>query len=398
MRRIVSQGLIVLRVSLKGLPRRWWPSLNAVIGTASVVGVLVVLLSIAAGYSQALRMSGSADNAIVMRAGARSEIESSLSGEQARLICNAEGVRRDAQDEPLAAAEVYAIASIENADGDPMNVAVRGVEPASYVLRSHWRLARGRKPEPGTREVVVGARAQQHFDAMRLGARLKIADGDWTIVGVFEADGGVVESEIWADAATLQSAYQRGDTVQVVYARLRAGLDAPTFGEALARDPRLNISAQTEAEYYREQSAQMSRFVSTLGYSIALLMGLAAVFAALNAGYASTASRTKEIATMIALGADHRAIRASVLLEAVALALLGGLLGSGLAWLLFDGRVASTLFFSRDFTQVVFAFDVGGDTLPQAVLGAVLIGALGGLWPALRATRLPVAQALAVRR
>ncbi|MEP7185019.1 MAG: ABC transporter permease [Rhodanobacter sp.] len=394
-----SQSITVLKVSLKGLRRRWWPSLNLIVGTASVVGVLVVLLSIAAGYTHAMNMTGSADNIIVMRSGGNSELESSLSGAQAQLIKRAAAVSHDEDGAPMAAAELYAIASIpDDTTGDPRNVAVRGVEPMSYQLRHQWHLARGRKPEPGRREVLIGRRAQQSFPHLVMGSQVAIADGQWRVVGVFEADGGVVESELWADAPMLQSALQRGDNVQVVYARAVSTGGAAGLSSELARDPRLDVTAETEADYYQKQSGQMGRFVKTLGYSIAAMMGLAALFAALNAGTSATSSRTREIATLMALGIDDRAIAMSVLAESVLLALIGGVLGSAVAYLLFNGHIASTFFYSRNFSQVVFAFTVTGGVLVQAVVGALLIGVIGGMMPALRVTRMPVSQALAVRR
>lgn len=394
---LVNHCLVVLRIALRGLKLRWWPSLNTVIGTASVVGVFVALMSIAAGYERALRMSGDEDSVMVMRGGAGSELESSLSDEQARLIRNAEGVARDGEGRPLAAAEVYAIASVDEG-GDPSNLALRGVEGVSYRIRPHWELVEGRRPRSGMRELIAGRRATQHFESLSLGAEVPIADGNWTVVGIFEADGGVVESELWADLGSLQSAYQRGNRVQVVYAKLAQGQDPDSFAAALAEDPRLNVDVETEADYYSEQARQMNGFVRTLGLAIAFLMGLAAVFAALNAGYASTAARAREIATLMALGLEERAITLSVLLESVALALVGGLAGSAIAYALFDGRLASTLFYSKDFSQVVFAFEVTLPVLLQAVIAAVLIGVLGGLWPALRIARLPPAYALGIRR
>jgi putative ABC transport system permease protein len=396
---LISQCLLVLRVSRDGLRTRWWSSLNTITGTASVVGVLVAMLAIAAGYSHALRMTGSEDNVIVMHNGAQSELASSLTGEQAQLIRHAAGVARDADGRPLAAGEAYAIASLRNGtQGDSVNVAVRGVEPTSYALRPQLRLVEGRKPAPGMREVIVGRRAQQQFTWLVPGSELALADGRWKIVGVFDDDGGIVESEIWADVTAVQAAYARGDSVQVVVLRRAEGTTAASLGDALARDSRLDVKAVGEADYYAEQSEQLGSFVRTLGLSICFLMGLGAVFAALNAGLSAMAARTKEIATLTAIGVDARAIMASVLIESVTLALLGGGLGAGLAYALFDGRVVSTLFFSPDFSQVVFAFSVTGAVLAQAVAGTMLIGVLGGLYPAWKALRLPVARALAVRR
>lgn len=394
-----SQFRAVVGVAARGMRRRVWSALNASMGTATVIGVLVVLLSIATGYEQALNMAGADNNAIVMQSGARSELESNFSGEHARLAVNAEGIAHDDAGAPLAAVEAYAIASLESAvDGEPMNVALRGVEPGSYRLREALRVVEGRRPEPGARELIVGRRMQEHHGGLALGQLVPIADGSWQVVGVFEADGGVVESELWTELSTLQSAYQRGDSAQVVFARADGDDGVARLRDALASDPRLALRVVSEADYYSQQAGQMGRFVKTIGYSVVFLMGLAAVFAALNASHAAASARSREIATFLALGMDDRAIMGSVLLESVALALLGAVIGCAGAIALFNGHVSSTLFYSQNFSQVVFAFTVTPMVLAQAVAGAVVVGVAGGIGPALRATRLPVSQVLAMRR
>lgn len=395
----LKQALIVANVSLRGIQSRGWASANAVVGTAAVVGVLVVLLSIGEGYKAALRMTGSADNVIVMRASASSELESSLSGEQALIIKTARGVARLPDGAPLASAEAYVIANIrDRRTNEPKNVAFRGVDAVAFALRRNVRLVAGREFSPGRKEIVVGRRAQEYFKGLQLGAELPIANGMWKVVGVFEANGSVAESEMWTDRGMLQSAYQRGDTVQVVYVRLPGDKSVDELMETLNRDPRLNVKAEREDAYYEEQSEALGRFVKTLGYGIALLMGLGALFSSLNTSYSAVAARTREIATLNAIGFDDLAIVASVLGESLAIALFGACVGSAIAYAIFDGHVTSTLFYSRNFSQVVFAFAITSGILAQAAACATVIGLIGGLGPASRSIRLPVSLVLSERR
>jgi putative ABC transport system permease protein len=396
---VLTQILIALRVALSTVRRRWWGSLNTVLGTATVVGMLVAILSIAAGYTEALQLAGATDRIMVMRAGSRSEMESSLTADQAQAIVSAASIGRTDAGEILAAPEAYAIASIgDRVTGKPMNVAVRGVRPASFELRDELRIVAGRTFDSGKREIIVGRRAQEYFSGLSIGSTFNFAGGPWTVVGVFESGGDLTESEIWADAPMVQAAYQRGDSVQVVIAKLARQSTLDDLTRELEKDPRLSVSTQSQADYYEEQSGALSAFVRTIGYGIAFLMGIGAVFAALNTGHAAVSARFKELATLSALGVDDRGLMGGVLAESIAHALVGGALGALIAWALFDGRLASTLFYSRDFSQVVFAFTVTGTVLAQAVLGAMLIGVLGGTGPALQIRRLPVARALAQRR
>ncbi len=390
---------IAMRVSVGSMRRRWWGSLNAVIGSATVVGMLVAILSIGAGYAQALRLSGDSNNVLIMRAGARSEMESTLTAAQVSAILAAPLVARTAAGTPDASAEIYTVANIgSRATGEPMNVAVRGVRAASFGLRNGLKIVQGRMFEAGHKEIVVGRRALEQFRGLEPGGRFAFAGSPWTVVGVFEDGGRLVESEVWADATMVQAAYQRGDGVQLVIARPLPGTTPHALEEAINREARLGITVVGERAYYEEQAGQMRHFVQTLGYGMAALMGLGAVFAALNTGYACVAARAKELATLGALGSDERALMASVVIESFVLALLGGAVGALVAYVLFDGRVISTLFFSKDFSQVVFAFSVSTAVLAQAALGAALIGTFGAIGPAVHSWRLPLARVLADRR
>ncbi len=390
---------VALRVSLQGLSRRWWGSLNAVLGTATVVGMLAAVLGIAAGYDRALQLAAANDNVLVLRAGARSEMESSLDAQQVRTVLAAPQLARGADGRPAAGAEVYAVANIDSRrTGEPMNAAVRGVASDSAALRPALRVVQGRMFESGRREIIVGRRAMEQYRGLDLGQQFEFAGASWSVVGVFEDRGSLVESEIWADVGMLQAAYRRGDTVQLVAAKLAPGATPQALEQALNREARQAMRVLTEAEYYAEQAQQMSSFTRTLGLGIACLMGLGAVFAASNTGYASVAARAKEIATLSALGANETALLASVVLEVCLLALAGGALGAGVAHLIFDGHTISTLFFSRDFSQVIFDFAIDLPVLLQATGFAVAIGVIGAVAPAWHSRRLPLARILADRR
>jgi putative ABC transport system permease protein len=390
---------IALRVGLQGLSRRWWGSLNAVLGTATVVGMLAAVLGIAAGYERALRLASAGDNVMVLRAGARSEMESSLDASQVRAVLSSPLLARLPDGRAAAAAEVYAVANIASRrTGEPMNVAVRGAGDASAALRPSLRVVQGRMFQAGRREIIVGRRALEQYRGLALGERFELAGASWQVVGVFEDGGSIVESEIWTDATMLQAAYQRGDSVQLVMVRLAPGAAPQTLEQSLDRDARQAFHVVSEADYYAEQAQQLSRFARTLGFGIAVLMGLGAVFASVNTGYASVAARAKEISTLAALGLEDLALTASVALEVCVLAVAGGLLGSAVARALFHGRTVSTLFFSRDFSQVIFDFNLSGGVLLQAGAFAVAIGMVGAVAPALHARRLPLARILAERR
>jgi putative ABC transport system permease protein len=390
---------IALKVCLQGLSRRWWGSLNAVLGTATVVGMLAAVLGIAAGYERALHLASIGDNVMVMRAGARSEMESSLDASQVRAVMSAPSVARLPDGRVAAAAEVYAVANIASRrNGEPMNVAVRGATDVSAALRPALHIVQGRMFVTGRRELIVGRRALQQYRGLALGQRFQLAGASWQVVGVFEDGGSIVESEIWTDATMLQSAYQRGDTVQLVVARLAQGASPDALEQSLNGDARQALHVVSEADYYAEQAQQLTHFARTLGFGIAVLMGLGAVFASVNTGYASVSARAKEISTLAALGLEDVALTLSVALEVCVLAIAGGVLGSLVARLLFHGHTLSTLFFSRDFSQVIFDFDVSGRVLLEACAFAVAIGAIGAIAPAWHARRLPLARILAERR
>lgn len=388
-----AQWAAVTRFGILSLPERKGAALAAAFGIGGVVTVLVGTLSIARGFQRTLMISGSPETAIVMRGGADSEMVSILGGEQARWVADAPGVRRD-QDGPRSSSELFVIINLpKRSTGTDANVPLRGVQPAAFRVRDDLELLAGRRFEPGRNEVIVGRGAAGEFAGLDLGATLRVGRNTWRIVGLFAARGGLAESEIWTDAPGLQAAYHRGSSVQSVRVNLESAQDFDRFRDALAADPRLNVKVMRESDHYAEQSRFVTNLITGLGSLIAGLMGIGAVFGALNTMYSAVAARTREIATLRALGFGRSPVVLSILLESLLLSLAGGGLGGLLAYLAFDGYRAATMNW-QSFSQVAFAFSVTPGLLAQGVAYAAAIGLLGGLLPAVRAARLPVAAAL----
>jgi putative ABC transport system permease protein len=389
----LSQVAAVAKFGLLGIPQRRGSVTAAVIGIAGVVGVLIGVLSMAVGFQRAMNASASADAAIILRSGADSEMVSGLAREDTRVIADAPGLARDAQG-PMASAELFVIIDLlKRSTGTRANVPLRGVGPAAFGVRDHLKIEQGRPFAWGRNEVIVGVGAAQEFAGLEVGSTLKVGRQEWPVVGTFSAGGGTAESELWADATVLQEAYHRGTSFQSVYAKLGSPAAFGQFKDSLTSDPRLNVQVLRQAEYYAQQSTVLSTLITTLGYLVASLMAIGAVFGALNTMYSSVSARTREIATLRALGFGAGAVVVSVMLESVALALAGGALGAGVAYLACNGFHTATVNW-QSFSQVTFAFTVTPVLLTQGIVWAAVIGLVGGLLPALRAARLPIAVAL----
>jgi putative ABC transport system permease protein len=388
----LSQIFAVVIYNLRTIPQRKGSALTAAVGIGGVVLVLVGVLAIAAGFERALTSSGSKDVAIVLRSGADNEMNSGLTREDARLISDSPGLARSATG-PLASAELFVIIDLpKRSTGTDANVPMRGVSGPSFDVRGNIQLVQGRKFESGKNEIIVGAGAARAFAGLDLGKGIQIGANRWEIVGIFTADGGSAESEIWSDADVLQPAYNR-DGYQSVYARLNSPASFTQFKEALSTNPQLEVKVITLDEFFAEQSTQVSEFITTIGVYIARMMAFGALFAALNTMYSAVSSRTREIATLRALGFGSGPIVMSIIVESIVIALAGGALGAGAAWLAFDGYQASTINW-QTFSQIAFAFAVTPPLLVSAIIWASVIGLIGGLFPAIRAARLPVASAL----
>jgi putative ABC transport system permease protein len=392
--RTLTQILQITLVNLRTVPQRLGTSLVIVIGIGGVVGVLVSVLAMAEGFRHTLASTGRPERVIMLRAGSDSELSSGVPRDQATLLANLAGLRRDAQGRPLASAEVMVMVELPGKKSAALNnVPFRGVQTAAFAIRDEVRFLEGRPFTRGLREVVVGVKAARQFAGLDVGSRIAFRDSDWTVVGIFASGGDVHESEIWADAEVAMSAFRRAG-YQSVTATLAdgsaAGIEA--FRTA-ARDPRLAVNVLREPEYYAKQANVLGTLIRILGYTVAAFMAVGALFGALNCMYSAIASRQVEIATLRAIGFGGAPVVVSVMIEALLLALSGGALGGGLAYVLYDGATLSTLNFST-FSQVAFDFRVTRALLAQGFLWALVIGAVGGLPPAIHAARVPVTVAL----
>lgn len=389
----LSQVAAISHLGVATLLERKGSALAAMFGIAGVVVVLVATLSIAEGFHRAMTASGDAGLAMVLRSGSDTEMMSFLAGADTRIIADAPGIARS-EFGPLVSRELFAVIALPKRNtGTDANVPLRGVEPGAFRVHDRVKLVAGRMFEPGRNEVIVGIGAANEFAGLDLGARLPVGRAEWHIVGLFTADGGLAESELWTDASILRDAYQRGNSFQGSVVRLTSPEAFEDFKAALMNDPRLNVKVVRQTEYFADQSRTVYNLITGLGTLIATLMALGAVFGALNTMYSAVAARTREIATLRALGFGGGAVVLSVMTESLALALIGGAAGAGVAYVAFDGFRAATMNW-QSFSQVAFAFTVTPALLTQGILYAAVIGVVGGLFPALRAARLPVAHAL----
>jgi putative ABC transport system permease protein len=389
----LSQIVSVTLFNLRTIPQRWGASIAAAAGIAGVVAVLVGVLSIAEGFRAAMTITGAEDVVIVMRSSADSEMTSGLSRDETRVICDAPGIAATAEG-PLCSAELFVMINLpKRSTGTDANVPLRGIGRAGRAIRGPIEIVEGRPFEPGRNEVMVGAGAYRSFAGLEVGRSIRVGQVEWMVAGVFTGGGGAAESEIWTDASVLQPAYQRGDSFQSVLVRLGAPEDFDSFKDALTTDPRLKVKVLRQREFLAEQSTLLTGFIRGIGFLIAALMALGALFGALNTMYSAVAARTREIATLRALGFGASPVILSVLVESLVLALVGGAVGAAIAYLAFDGFTASTINW-QSFSQVAFAFAVTPQLLLLAIIWAALLGMLGGLLPAIRAARLPIASAL----
>ncbi len=375
------------------LPKRAGSAVSSMIGIAGVVAVLVGVLSIGQGVSRMLAETGSPDSVIILRSGADSEMVSGLTREDAKIIADAPGVARK-NGIGLLSPELFLVINLpKRTTGTDANVPLRGVESTVLDVRSNVRITDGRMFEWGRNEIIVGRGALAEFAGLELGKTVEISRNQWTIVGIFESNGGLEESEMWADASVLGPAYQRGAGYQTLMVKLASAGSYQEFKDTLSSDPRLFVKVQRVSEYYAAQGRLLNTLVTVLGGLVALLMGLGALFGALNTMYTAVAARSREIATLKALGFGASPVVVSVIIESMTLAAIGGTIGALVAWAGFDGYRAATMNW-QSFSQITFAFDVNARLLVQGIVYALVIGLVGGLFPAIRAARLPIAVAL----
>ena len=392
--RFLRQALAVTAVSIRTIPQRLSSSLVAVVGITGVVVVFVAVLSIGEGFKAAMTNAGRSDRAIIMRSGADSEMSSGLAGEHVNIIKNAPGIMQGANATPLASSEMFVVIDVNRkATSTAANVPLRGVDATVLEVRPEVKIVEGKMFSFGTNEVIVGRAANRQFSKLNVGDLLHSGEISWQIVGVFEAKGSVAETEIWCDVKILQSNYRRGNSYQSVLVRLDSAASFDPFKDWLTSNPQIDVQVRRESEYLESQSRALTTLVRILGSIIAILMGIGAVFGAVLTMYAAVVTRTREIATLRALGFGSMPVLLSVIGESIFLALCGGVIGGALAFLIFNGYQTSTMNW-QTFSQVAFAFAVTPALLVQGILYSLAMGLIGGIFPAFRAARLPISQAL----
>ena len=385
----------VASVGISTLTQRLGSSAVIVVGIAGVVGVLVALLAMAEGYAQTLRNSGSLDTAIVMRGASANEVSSSLSREDIVQIEQAPGVARNAKGEPILSAETVVAANLPIKGGkadESGSAQVRGISEAAFVVRPNAKIIEGRTFQPGLREIVVGKGAVRQFNGLTVGSTLKLGNSPWTVVGIF-ASGDAMESELWADANVVNDAYKRGSGRNSATVKLENPAAIKAFGEALENNPQLKVKASTTLDFFAKQSEQMTKVLRIIGIVVGSIMAVGAVFGALNTMFAAVAARAREIATLRAIGFRGLPVVVAVMLETTLLALIGGLIGGCVAWLIFNGFEASTMA-AGSVGKLSFNLAVSPGLLWEGIKWALAIGFVGGLFPAVRAASLPVTTAL----
>lgn len=383
---IFSQIIAVIRLTLASIPSRLLMSLATIIAVAVAVGVFVGFGALANGFSQTLNGSGSRDVAIVLRGGSGAEINSVLTRDAKTVVEGAPGIARDAKGQPLISGELYVIMDgIRRSTNSKTNIPFRGMTAEGLAVRRGVRLAEGRMFAPGAGEIVVGAAMIREFSGFEFGRTVRLRGSDWKIVGVFEAPGTVFESEIWADAAVVQTLFNRGSSVQVLRVKLAEENSFEAFKKFVSSDPRLQLEVMRENDYYRRQSQGGGNFISFLGLPLGIVMAIGALAGALNTMYSSVSARATETATLRIIGFSGISAFFGAIAEAMVLAAIGAVLGLVACYFLFNGLTTSTL--GGGFTQVVFRVQMSWALVGQAFMIAAIIGLVGGVPPAIRAAR-----------
>jgi putative ABC transport system permease protein len=382
-----------IRISLGGIPQRWLATLSAVLSIALVVVVLLTFLAMAAGFRQTIAGRGADDVALFLRAGSQSELASGFASDQVRLIEQLPGVARLADGSAVVSPEVYVVVDgIKRSTGMRTNLPLRGVGPLAGETRQGLKIIAGRMFRPGTPELIVGRALGGEFSGLGLGDQVRLGGVNWRVVGQFALDNPIFESEIWADSTLVQSLFDRDN----IFQSARAKLQSPAAFGALAalneRDPRLKMKVETERNFYAAQASGTTDLVQQLGWPLAITMAIGALAGALNTMYSAVDARRREIGTMRCIGFSGTSAMIGTMVESVLVALVGGLLGLAAAWIFFDGLTTSTL--GSGFTQVVFSFALTPAVAMNGIVIALIIGIGGGLFPAIRAARIPIREAL----
>jgi len=388
MGKYLSQIWAVVVMNVRSLPQRLWMSLAAVFAVSVVVAVLLSFLAMVEGFQATIEGTGSEDVAIVTRSGSRSELNSSLSRDTVNIVSAAAGIATNANGDPIYSPELFVVVDgIKKSSQTEANIPLRGINPAGFDLRDKVEITTGRMFIPGNNEIIVGEGVLREFSGFELGKKVRFGKTTWEVVGVFTTGGSAFESELWADTRTVQTQFQRGSSYQTMRIRLAESGNITGLQELIENDPRLVLDVETEADYFAEQAGALNTTIF-MGWAIAIVMSLGALAGALNTMYTSVSSRSMEIATLRALGFNNSSAFIGTLVESIVLSLVGGIVGTILAFSFIDGLSSSTM--GANFTQVVFAFELTPALFEQGIIMALVIGFVGGFFPAFQAARLPV--------
>jgi putative ABC transport system permease protein len=391
---VLSQIIAVTGVNIRSIPARLGSSTVAVIGIAGVVLVFVAVLSIAEGVNATMKASGDPNLVLILRAGSDTEMTSGFGGDAVRVIQDAPGIARDSSGAPLTSPELFVVVDHPlKRSGSAANVPLRGVSPEAFKVHNRLKIIDGRNIQFGKNEIIAGKAAASQFVNLNVGTTLKWGESTWTLVGIFDDGGSVSESELWCDVKVLQPAYRRGNSYQSVYARLASPDSYQQLKDSLTSNPQLTVAPMRASDYYGSQTQVLQGIIRTIGGIIAVLMGVGAIFGAVITMYTAVASRTREIATLRALGFGSIPVVFSVIAESILLGIVGGVIGGAIAWLAFDGYQTATMNF-QSFSQIAFSFAVTPQLLLTALVISLVMGTAGGLLPAIRAATLPVVTAL----
>jgi putative ABC transport system permease protein len=379
--------------NFRSVKARWPSAIVAVIGIAGTVGVFVAMLSLARGFKATLVSSGSEDNAIIMRAGATSEMTGGVTVDTVKIIQDEPGIARGA-DGPLITPEVVLVAPIPLiSTGTDANVEIRGVSKNVLEIRRNIKIVEGRMFTPGLTEIVVGKNATASYAGLTLGNTIGLGSLHWKIVGIFDAGGSAFDSDVWGDAHLIGPAFNRPDTFfQSVTVHLTSPAAFQQLKDAATSDPKLDVDVTREIDYYSKQSNRLTTLITVLGGMVAAVMAIGAVFGALNTMYSAVSERGREIATMRAVGFGGPSVVFSFVIEALLIAFIGGLVGC-IAVLPLNGLTTGAMNL-QTFSHVAFAFRITPELLIKGIIFALVMGVVGGLLPAIRAASLPIAHAL----
>ncbi|HZA33285.1 MAG TPA: ABC transporter permease [Vicinamibacterales bacterium] len=383
-----------LSYNIRNIAVRWQVTALAVGGIALVVAVLLVLTAMANGFRVALRATGSTQNAIVTQRGSTAELTSGMSRDTANTILVDSRVARDGQGRPLASPEIVLVASLPRrgaTDAAEVNVTVRGVSPMAFQVRQGLKIVQGRQFTPGLYELVVGKQAAERYEGAQIGSTIKLQRRSWQVVGIFSSEGSGFESEVWGDVDAMGGAFNRSNGYQSLTLRLKDPSGAARFDAELQKNPAMQVQLQGERDFYEKQAGQTATTLTILAVFVGVVMGIGAIFGAMNTMYGLVASRTREIGTLRALGFSRLSIMAAFIIESAVLALIAGVVGCLLA---LPVNLLSGATGGANFSQVAFAFRISGLWLVVAIIAAVCMGVFGGMLPSFRAARTPITAAL----